>query len=88
MPPRSTRTQSFHPSYPYYAASRAESLRYTGVPPDMMQALALPLSDGETSIPPADKGKDAWLFLLAAFLVEAVVWGKMKIHLTYPHFTS
>jgi hypothetical protein len=28
------------------------------------------------SLPPADGGKDAWLFLFASFLLEALVWGK------------
>lgn len=27
------------------------------------------------SLPPTDGGKDAWLFLLAAFVLEALVWG-------------
>ena len=29
----------------------------------------------EFSLPPADGGKDAWLFLAAGFVVEALVWG-------------
>ncbi|KAI5458287.1 major facilitator superfamily domain-containing protein [Mariannaea sp. PMI_226] len=29
----------------------------------------------EFSLPPADRGKDAWLFLAAGFIVEAFVWG-------------
>ncbi|KAI0184345.1 MFS monocarboxylate transporter [Xylaria flabelliformis] len=29
----------------------------------------------EFSLPPVDGGKDAWLFLAAVFLVEALVWG-------------
>ena len=28
------------------------------------------------SLPPVDSGKDAWLFLAACFVVEALVWGK------------
>jgi hypothetical protein len=27
------------------------------------------------SLSPTDGGKDAWLFLLAAFVLEALVWG-------------
>jgi hypothetical protein len=27
------------------------------------------------SLPPVDKGRDAWLFLVAAFIMEALVWG-------------
>ena len=29
----------------------------------------------EFSLPPADGGKEAWLFLAACFIVEALVWG-------------
>lgn len=30
----------------------------------------------EFSLPPVDRGKDAWLFLAASFVIEALVWGK------------
>jgi hypothetical protein len=30
----------------------------------------------EFSLPQADGGKEAWFFLVAAFFVEALVWGK------------
>ena len=30
----------------------------------------------EFSLPPADGGKAAWLFLAAGFVVEALVWGQ------------
>lgn len=30
----------------------------------------------EFSLPQADGGKGAWLFLAACFIVEALVWGK------------
>jgi hypothetical protein len=30
----------------------------------------------EFSLPQADGGKDAWLFLAACFVVEALVWGR------------
>lgn len=29
----------------------------------------------ESQLPPVDGGKDAWLFLAACFLIEALVWG-------------
>jgi hypothetical protein len=29
----------------------------------------------EFSLPPVDGGRDAWLFLAAAFMVETLVWG-------------
>jgi hypothetical protein len=46
--------------------------------PDVDADLTTPLSRTQstsTSIPPADGGKDAWLFLAACFMVEALVWG-------------
>jgi hypothetical protein len=39
----------------------------TDLPPEGRQEFSLPQADG---------GKDAWLFLAAAFFVEALVWGK------------
>ena len=30
-------------------------------------------------LPPVDGGKDAWLFLAASFVVEALVWGKLPV---------
>ncbi|KAJ8120401.1 hypothetical protein O1611_g10375 [Lasiodiplodia mahajangana] len=37
----------------------------------------------EFSLPPVDGGKDAWLFLAAVFVVDALVWGTMP-----PAFSS
>jgi hypothetical protein len=34
------------------------------------------LTRHEFSLPPADSGKDAWLFLAACWAVEALVWGR------------
>lgn len=31
--------------------------------------------ENEFSLPPVDGGKDAWLFLAAAFMIELLVWG-------------
>ncbi|KIK61604.1 hypothetical protein GYMLUDRAFT_243300 [Collybiopsis luxurians FD-317 M1] len=36
---------------------------------------AAPTSRNQSSLPPMDKGHRAWIFLAAAFVVEAVVWG-------------
>jgi hypothetical protein len=30
-----------------------------------------------SSLPPTDRGKDAWLFLVACFMLEALIWGKI-----------
>ncbi|RSL75506.1 hypothetical protein CEP51_010786 [Fusarium floridanum] len=32
-------------------------------------------SNHVSSLPPADGGRDAWKFLIASFIVEAVLWG-------------
>lgn len=32
----------------------------------------------EFSLPPADRGKDAWLFLAGCFMVEALIWGRSQ----------
>lgn len=42
----------------------------------------------EFSLPPVDTGKDAWLFLFSAFVLEMLVWGTyFSLHtpLTAPH---
>lgn len=31
--------------------------------------------NAEFSLPPTDVGKDAWLFLLACFMLEGLIWG-------------
>jgi hypothetical protein len=33
----------------------------------------------EFSLPQADGGRDAWLFLGACFIVEALIWGIYKV---------
>ena len=33
----------------------------------------------EFSLPPTDRGKDAWLFLAACWAVEALVWGRILL---------
>jgi hypothetical protein len=30
-------------------------------------------------LPPVDGGKDAWLFLAASFVIEALVWGECAL---------
>jgi hypothetical protein len=39
----------------------------------------------EFSLPAADGGKDAWLFLAACFVVEALVWGQ-SIFISVPRY--
>lgn len=39
-----------------------------------------------TSLPRADGGRDAWLFLAGCFAIEALTWGKSRQALTaFPH---
>lgn len=45
-------------------------------------------SDHEPSLPQADGGKDAWLFLAAGFVVEAMVWGQFKRNISFVTFPS
>jgi hypothetical protein len=42
-----------------------------------LQSLESPSQDRPGDLlPPADGGKDAWLFLASSFVIEALVWGK------------
>lgn len=43
-----------------------------------------------SSLPPVDRGKDAWLFLAACFTVEALTWGMLylPLHLYLPYISS
>jgi hypothetical protein len=47
-------------------------------------------NDNETdvgfSLPPTDGGKDAWLFLLSCFMLEALIWGKASYNLALYRF--
>ena len=36
------------------------------------------------ALPPVDRGKDAWLFLGACFMVEALIWGMSTPELGVP----
>ena len=41
------------------------------------------------SLPPTDTGKDAWLFLFACFMLEALIWGTSRIGASNSrHFTT
>ena len=68
-------------------ATPAESVSGVGVatPDDTSQLELEAFSrwDGEPEneylLPPSDGGKDAWLFLGAAFALEIMVWGKYTL---------
>jgi hypothetical protein len=35
---------------------------------------------GHHSLPPADRGKEAYLFLASCFMLEALIWGTPRYH--------
>jgi hypothetical protein len=42
----------------------------------------IPVADDASQtrqLPPVDGGKDAWLFLTACFIIEALVWGEFLL---------
>lgn len=43
---------------------------------DLEQGTTDPASSENHDIPRVDGGKDAWLFLAACFVFEALIWGK------------
>lgn len=52
-------------------SGQSEGERYGTRPIDYLE------TGNEFSLSPTDGGRDAWLFLLAAFVLEALVWGKI-----------
>jgi hypothetical protein len=61
---------------------------------NMEQADERAQSEGNTgehstaSYPPADRGKDAWLFLASCFMLEALVWGFPSIFGVFQDYYS
>lgn len=50
---------------------------------ELREANSLPLDAQATaSLPPADSGRAAWLFLLGSFLIETLLWGTFHIWTT------
>jgi hypothetical protein len=50
-----------------------------------------PIKDKTPKLPPADKGKRAYLFMLSAFIIEAIMWGEFiyfYIKLPSPFFAA
>ncbi len=43
-----------------------------------------PDGNPEFSLPPVDGGKEAWLFLAACFVVDALIWGMKTPSHRYP----
>lgn len=44
--------------------------------------------ESEFSLPPVDGGKDAWLFVFSAFVLEILVWGNTSISLARTQTSS
>lgn len=64
------------------------ALTSTGTTPDNQSGFELeasqlwneqPVNENESLLPPADGGKDAWLFVAAGFMVEMMVWGEYEV---------
>lgn len=51
----------------------------TGTPEPQDTSVQEPARHEFSQLPPVDGGKDAWLFLAACFVVEALVWGTFSI---------
>jgi len=63
------------------------SIEHFGVDPEQHEKVS--------SLPPVDRGKDAWLFIAGCFMVEALIWGFpfsfgvfQKYYSTNPQFAS
>ncbi|EHK17349.1 uncharacterized protein TRIVIDRAFT_195286 [Trichoderma virens Gv29-8] len=57
------------------AANRCQRHRAIGSGYNAQYDESPPSGTAEFSLPPVDRGKDAWLFLAACFVLEALVWG-------------
>lgn len=54
---------------------------------DLETNMRLPAPSDETAaLPPVDRGRDAWLFLAAATVIEILVWGLPFRFAPYPRF--
>lgn len=57
------------------ATSEAELHR-----PQNMEAFDIDTDPQNVSeLKPADRGRDAWMFLVSGFVIEALVWGKFIV---------
>jgi hypothetical protein len=73
-------THTTQPSTPQPASIYESNIELTTINPTHDANSA---TEVEFSLPPVDGGKDAWLFLLSAFVLEVLVWGN-----TPPSHTS
>ncbi|KAF2684530.1 MFS general substrate transporter [Lentithecium fluviatile CBS 122367] len=59
------------------ASTEVELTRFTQQAPEIESQRNEPVDESHvsSSLPPTDGGKDAWLFLLSCFMLEALIWG-------------
>ncbi|KAG9119751.1 hypothetical protein FRC07_005070 [Ceratobasidium sp. 392] len=64
-------------------SSRHERLQGPGssTAPQMIHASQESTAENNESVPPADRGVKAWMYLIGAFVVQTVVW---STHFSYP----
>lgn len=48
----------------------------------------IPRPEHEFSLPPVDRGKDAWLFLAACFMLEGTIWGFPSVYGIFQDYYS
>lgn len=66
-------------------ASVTESQRVEGLWPNDEHVYSDAGEIEQASLPRADGGKDAWLFLAGCFTIEALVWGKSGLFCSLRH---
>ena len=74
-----TKQHPASPPLPLASHSASEQRLGTATPEEEALDVGAQPVDGAhefDSLPPADGGKQAWLFLTACFLVEALIWGE------------
>jgi hypothetical protein len=60
----------WHDLYPWYSLLRTISMEQIEISPDGSTA-----DLHEANLPPVDRGRGAWGFLAACFMIEALIWG-------------
>jgi hypothetical protein len=61
---------------PRPTAVNESDMELYAINPDLDETRA---TEPEFSLPPVDGGKDAWLFLFSAFVLEILVWGNTSV---------
>lgn len=74
-------TQSFHPTEVATPGLYDSNIELTSMNPQHHDPET---TEPEFTLPPVDGGKDAWLFLFSAFILEILVWGTFSPPLPPP----